>query len=224
MRLIQKTTMIFLILAMTPSAYAGKVELTTYYPAPYGEYKTLSTTENAAFASTSGGVNVGSTTNHAILAVDNTLTLAPVTGNAGAQSGGTAGSIRYSSDGNGAGVGGMLYSDGSSWKNLGGAEPDYDSGWVADNTTDDHLTTFSHQLGVLPRRTELFFATSSSPASIYSRSINTYGLSNPVTVRLTSSTVIFTIKTGTPLFRYYNETTYAENTYNTGYWRLLLWE
>ncbi|MFA7255032.1 MAG: tail fiber domain-containing protein [Candidatus Omnitrophota bacterium] len=30
-------------------AYAGKVELTTYYPAPYGEYKELRTTENAYF-------------------------------------------------------------------------------------------------------------------------------------------------------------------------------
>ena len=30
-----------LILAIVPSAFAGKVELTTYYPAPYGEYKEL---------------------------------------------------------------------------------------------------------------------------------------------------------------------------------------
>ena len=30
-----------LVLAMAPSAQAGKVELTTYYPAPNGEYKDL---------------------------------------------------------------------------------------------------------------------------------------------------------------------------------------
>jgi hypothetical protein len=35
------------ILVMAPAAYAGKVELTTYYPAPYGEYKELKTMENA---------------------------------------------------------------------------------------------------------------------------------------------------------------------------------
>ena len=26
---------------LVPNAYAGRVELTTYYPAPYGEYKDL---------------------------------------------------------------------------------------------------------------------------------------------------------------------------------------
>ena len=65
--------LIVLVLALAPSAYAGKVELTTYYPSPYGEYKNLSTTENAAFASASGTVKVGSTANHTVLAVDNTL-------------------------------------------------------------------------------------------------------------------------------------------------------
>ncbi len=31
-----------LVLSMATSAYAGKIELTTYYPAPYGEYKDIS--------------------------------------------------------------------------------------------------------------------------------------------------------------------------------------
>ncbi len=51
-----------LFLAMVSSAFAGKVELTTYYPAPMGEYQTLSTTENAYFATTSGSVGIGTTT------------------------------------------------------------------------------------------------------------------------------------------------------------------
>ncbi len=34
-------SLIVWVLAMTPSVYAGKVELTTYYPAPMGEYDTL---------------------------------------------------------------------------------------------------------------------------------------------------------------------------------------
>ena len=45
-----------------PSAYAGKMELTTYYPAPYGEYKEIKTTENAYFATTPGySVGIGTT-------------------------------------------------------------------------------------------------------------------------------------------------------------------
>ncbi len=33
-----------LVLLITASAYAGKVELTTYYPAPNGEYSSLQAT------------------------------------------------------------------------------------------------------------------------------------------------------------------------------------
>jgi hypothetical protein len=35
------------------------MELTTYYPAPYGEYETLNTTKAASFATTMGGVSIG---------------------------------------------------------------------------------------------------------------------------------------------------------------------
>ena len=38
----QRIAIVFLILTMAPSAYAGKFELTTYYPAPTGEYASLS--------------------------------------------------------------------------------------------------------------------------------------------------------------------------------------
>jgi hypothetical protein len=37
-------TFIVLTVAMMPAAFAGKVELTTYYPAPYGEYSQLKAT------------------------------------------------------------------------------------------------------------------------------------------------------------------------------------
>jgi hypothetical protein len=56
---------------MAPAAYAGKVELTTYYPAPYGEYKEIKTTENAKFAQTSGNVEVGADANPTSLIVNN---------------------------------------------------------------------------------------------------------------------------------------------------------
>jgi hypothetical protein len=137
-------SLIVFILAAAPSAYAGKVELTTYYPAPYGEYKELKSTENATFATSSGNVGIGTTTpteklevngnlkvsggidvgaasTFSLLAVNNTLTLTPVTGNAAAQVGGVEGSIRYSSDAGGPGVGGILYRNASSWAQVGGA-------------------------------------------------------------------------------------------------------
>ena len=43
------------------NAYAGKMELTTYYPAPWGEYKNLESTEGSNFATTSGSVGIGTT-------------------------------------------------------------------------------------------------------------------------------------------------------------------
>lgn len=38
--------LIVLVLAMAPSAHAGKVELTTYYPAPFGEYSSLNAADS----------------------------------------------------------------------------------------------------------------------------------------------------------------------------------
>jgi hypothetical protein len=114
------SVLILSILAMAPSVYAGKVELTTYYPAPYGEYKEIKTTEKADLATTSGNVHVGSATNPTALIVNNVLTLDPVDISAGA-AGGTAGSLCYSTNAGGAGVSGMLYSNGAAWKSLGGA-------------------------------------------------------------------------------------------------------
>jgi len=51
----------FVLLTAT-NAFAGKVELTTYYPAPTGEYRNLSSTENASFATSSGAVGIGTNT------------------------------------------------------------------------------------------------------------------------------------------------------------------
>jgi len=54
--------LIFLsVFVFASNAYAGRVDLTTYYPAPYGEYTTLQTTSNAYFATTAGNVGIGTT-------------------------------------------------------------------------------------------------------------------------------------------------------------------
>lgn len=61
---ILKAGAIVLLLTLSFSVYAGKVELTTYYPAPYGEYSELKstgkTTENGNVAfSASGSAGTG---------------------------------------------------------------------------------------------------------------------------------------------------------------------
>ena len=159
--------LIVLVIVMAPFAYAGKVELTTYYPAPYGEYKIITTTSDAKLAQSSGSVTVGSATypatlttegnttlaqalgsvttvgsasNLTVLVVNNTLTLAPVTGVASAQPSDAAeGSLRYSrnageKDDKGKDVGGLLYKDASGWKNIINSGGNIQHGTIGDAT------------------------------------------------------------------------------------------
>ena len=54
-------TLVILTFIVIPTAFAGRVDLTTYYPAPYGEYKNLKSTESSYFATSSGNVGIGGT-------------------------------------------------------------------------------------------------------------------------------------------------------------------
>jgi len=104
------------------SAYAGKVELSTYYPAPVGEYKNLNTTENTNLATKTGSVTVGTVTDPLPDPVhDNTMIFRPVTGDAAAQDDNQIeGSLRYSKDAGGPHVGGFLYRNSDGWVSLAG--------------------------------------------------------------------------------------------------------
>lgn len=115
---------IALLLVQIPVLKAGKIELTTYYPAPDGDYKSINTTEDTRLATASGNVGIGTTTpdSGAKLEVNNTLRLTPVTGGATKQAGGAEGAIRYSKDASGSGVGGLLYKNASSWMPLAGGQ------------------------------------------------------------------------------------------------------
>jgi len=67
MRLTQKFFTVILVIVMAPSAYAGKVELTTYYPSPTGEYSELKSNKlkvgsNATTPATIGVMNFGGIT------------------------------------------------------------------------------------------------------------------------------------------------------------------
>lgn len=50
------------VVVFEPTVFAGKVELTSYYPSPYGEFKNLKSTEDSQLATDSGNVGVGTTT------------------------------------------------------------------------------------------------------------------------------------------------------------------
>jgi hypothetical protein len=56
-------------LIIIPSSFAGRVDLTTYYPSPSGEYKNLNSTEASYFATSSGNVGIGTTSPGAKLGV-----------------------------------------------------------------------------------------------------------------------------------------------------------
>ena len=49
----------FTACAFVSGAYAGKIEQSTYYPVPNGEYETLETTGNTSFATDAGSKGVG---------------------------------------------------------------------------------------------------------------------------------------------------------------------
>lgn len=99
-----------------------EIQLTTYYPAPHGDYKNINTTEDTRLATSSGNVGIGTTEpdSDAKLEVNDTLRLTPVAGDAAAQTGGAEGAIRYSTDANGEDVGGLLYRNASGWMPLAG--------------------------------------------------------------------------------------------------------
>ena len=69
--------------------FAGKIELTTYYPAPYGEYKNLTSTQDASFATTSGKVGIGTSAPAATLDVRGQIRSASSTGAVYSTSGAT---------------------------------------------------------------------------------------------------------------------------------------
>lgn len=50
-----------LLFLFAASVYAGRVDLTTYYPAPYGDYTNLTSTGASNFSTLSGLVGIGVT-------------------------------------------------------------------------------------------------------------------------------------------------------------------
>ena len=115
-----------------------------------------------------------------------------------------------------------------------GANPDYDSGWYADNTTSGHTTTLTHNLGVVPRRIEIFFSPDNPPSnwvypvSVYGMSVNKavnagYGYRTPSGVRMSTSQVAYNTYTDTWLYCFYDQNV-GWSTWASGFYKVLLWK
>ena len=75
MRFLLYCLMMLLISGTALAQDDESIELTTYYPAPYGDYEELSTTGNTYLATDSGRVGIGTTGPSTILDVSGVLTL-----------------------------------------------------------------------------------------------------------------------------------------------------
>jgi len=82
------------------------IEIATYYPAPYGSYAELTTTNNTYLATEGGNVGIGTTAPGAKLEVNGGVKI----GDDGTCHSAKAGTMRYRSS-----QGGVLYCDGSRW-------------------------------------------------------------------------------------------------------------
>jgi hypothetical protein len=107
----------------------------------------------------------------------------------------------------------------------GGVTANYDSGWVAE-TNSLHSTTLTHSLGVYPTKCVIWFSPTNPPSgAIYPRDCYTEpsgSYQNPLGFAVTTTTLRYSIWNGVPLFQYWDGANW--NTWNSGYFRVLLWK
>jgi hypothetical protein len=103
---------------------------------------------------------------------------------------------------------------------------DYDSGWVADNNSTQHVTPFAHKLGNTPRLITIEFSPGGDSSDVFPIMWSwTYGSSgNPVTVQMTTENVLLHIWSGAPLHGVWDGRTGVWNNYANGYWRVRAWK
>lgn len=108
----------------------------------------------------------------------------------------------------------------------GGLQPDFDSGWVADNNATNHKTTIAHNLGVFPSKVTIWFAANNNPTTVYPlkwfhlRTVS----GGPVSIEYTRTAIILNVFNGQPLFGVWNGTTTAWTSYTNGFWRVKVWK
>jgi hypothetical protein len=109
-------------------------------------------------------------------------------------------------------------------------KPDYDSGWFAVVTpASNQIMTIQHNLNAFPTRYWIWFSRDNPPSQVYplgrgqSPNYNTaVGWGQPHSIAFTENEMIYTLLGQTPIGRYYNHTNWE--TWQSGYWRILLWK
>ncbi len=116
----------------------------------------------------------------------------------------------------------------------GGVKPDYDSGWLAENNTTNHFTTYNHNLGVYPSKIQVWFSPTSPPSGwvspmgvdqmSYPQGAG-YNYKNPSAIIVNTTQMILGYYYGAYLFVNYGAPTVNTwYTYNSGYVRVMLWK
>jgi len=120
------------------------------------------------------------------------------------------------------------------WQILGGGgAPDYDSGWFADNVSTDHLTTKTHNLGVIPSRIQIWFSPGNPPSnwvypiSVYGMSVsmglvNQNGYRNPEGIAVNTTTLQYWMYSGDYMYSYWTPTGWI--VWVSGYYRVKMWK
>jgi hypothetical protein len=113
----------------------------------------------------------------------------------------------------------------------GGVQPDYDSGWITDNSSSNHNTTLTHNLGVYPTKCVMWFSSTNPPSgAIYPRDCRNEPnqsaagyYQNPLGIRTTTTQLIYSMANGAYMFTTWDASA-GWSYWNSGYYRVCLWK
>lgn len=229
----------FSMAAVQADTQSEDILLTTYYPAPYGEYDELSVRKmtigadypilsNECALVVNGWVGIGTESPEAILDVNSTTSafLPPRVDNSAARDADIApleGMVIYNKE-----TKNIEFYDGTDWVSFGagpGLEPDFDSDWF-DVTKKSHYTVSANQDTYYSRIEVLF-----SPDSSYSIiSHQTYPIEDYVALSWQSSIIVTQLDSNTIKIKTLGKVGVAVEldgtlrNYDNGYYRVLAWE
>jgi hypothetical protein len=101
----------------------------------------------------------------------------------------------------------------------------YDSGWVADSNSANHVVSFAHNFGTPPRIHQIFFGPGADISVVYPLTWSWAAPSsaNPVTIELTTQSINLNIYSGVPLHGVWDGSSAQWRYYANGFWRVVAW-
>jgi hypothetical protein len=104
------------------------------------------------------------------------------------------------------------------------AKPNWDSGWVADNSDSHHKKSFLHSLKALPAQVTIYFSPNADQGPFYLVGYDWAPAEsgNPVTVEVTENEIILHIVHGWPLRGLIVPGTTEWSRWTSGYWRVIV--